>query len=342
MTGRAGSLGLIVRCDMGGLGIQTHALWKHLRPEKTLVVEMPEGSGRGKQRPEIYAGDYNAHIEHHVTTHLPPNIITNFCNDLDVLLTVEGMYGDPNWEAAKRFGTTVCLEANPELYDKSRYHADRIAVPTDWALERMPQGTTVLPHPIDLPARWQQRTSIKKIGHFAAPAMLDRNGTEIFMQSLTLIKEPVKVLVHSPGVPSPEGSTRFQLGMCDVTWQHSYLSDPWDFMGSIDMLVIPRRYGGLCLPAQEAAARGILLCMTDLSPQTGWPCLRTTVTPDIVYPMKGGEYNVWKPDARSIAHAITNAVRTCDAGYQSGVSRKWAESLSWDALLPAWERWTSK
>ena len=33
-------LGLIARCDQSGLGVQTHEFYRHMQPDKTLVIDV--------------------------------------------------------------------------------------------------------------------------------------------------------------------------------------------------------------------------------------------------------------------------------------------------------------
>ena len=41
----------------------------------------------------------------------------------------------------------------------------------------------------------------------------------------------------------------------------------------VNLVVLPRRYGGLCLPALEAAASGCALAMTNTPPNGHWPIM---------------------------------------------------------------------
>jgi glycosyltransferase involved in cell wall biosynthesis len=50
--------------------------------------------------------------------------------------------------------------------------------------------------------------------------------------------------------------------------------DRWSLYDDADLLVLPRRYGGLCLPVLEAFASGVGVVMTDVEPQAStWPII---------------------------------------------------------------------
>lgn len=324
-------VGLIVRCDQGGLSNQTRAIWQNLHPTRTLLALVQDP--RGEEHPEDYPGAQIA----------PRGLITDrtarqFARGLDCVVSVEGFYGN----AFDGVPARKILVANPELFDPAACKVDKIVVPTPWELGRMPAGTEVLPHPTTPgPAdRTRIRTEVSTFVHVAAPAMLDRNGTTAVMDALPLVTEPCRLIVRAPGRPSPHrGVARFNVGCVEVEWQSHPVRDWWDnYPVEADCLLLPRRYGGLCLVAQEAATLGMPNLMTNLHPQGWWPGWRIPTQGGMDYLMKGGTFRVHAPHVHELAATMGQVVR--DRTLVEGISRasmRWANELSWDRLRPQWE-----
>lgn len=323
-------LGMIVRCDQGGLGNQTRDLHKHLTPSTTLLINLPSEKGRGIGYPADFAGPDTMHWHDDV---IPPDIARQFEDRCDVILSVEVFYS-----AVFSKARTV-LVANPELWQG--YDATTLVVPTTWMLERMPPEAVVLPHPVTHPpvSQVRRRHSVTTFLHVAAPAMLDRNGTTTVMEALQHVDEQCQLWVHAPGTPSPTGDTRFTVSKVDVRWSSRYNRNAWStYDVEADVMLLPRRYGGLCLPVQEAAACGLPSVMTALSPQNTWPVWTIPTKSHYTYPMRGGEFPVYDTDPRELAKAMTDMVRGgVDIEALSDAALAWAEQLSWDNLLPRWQ-----
>lgn len=333
MTGEG--LGMIVRSDLGGLGIQTYELWKRLRPSSTFVIDLPLSKSRGQSEPGRFKADWTTtHI--HQDDQLPSGILGRWLRSCDRLITVENMYsGARGFERAKRLGVTTILVANPELYQS--WAADRIAVPTVWEWGRMPKGTLVVPHPQE---RYPlvQRRQIRRFVHHWAPAMLDRNGTNVVMSALPLVQSDCEVHIHAPGRPSPLRSDR--IGRCRVTWNSQFVDDPWDGpAGDADCFLLPRRYGGQCLPAMEAAARSMVLLMSDVAPQKHWPIRTLPSAGSTPIPMKGGQFPVYEFDPRRVAAQIDCMTAWSPQQVKEYVERtwRWIGLWSWDRVRPRWE-----
>lgn len=325
--------GLLVRSDSGGLANQTHSLWSHLKPDKTLLIQLTEP--RGLEHNEWYVGDPDLTV-------LPRgNQITRrqaheFASGLDTIVSVEGFYGPA-------FDTThseLVVVSNPELF-ANEHRWDRIIVPTPWEISRMPVGTNVIPHPQESPADEsfiRERTGTAKVFlHHAAPAMLDRNGTTSLMSALQYVTEKCELIVRAPGKESPDTSDFFEVGNVTVRWDSRNVINWWEnYPVETDVFVNPRKYGGLSLPSQEAASCGLPLLMTDLAPQQWWPIEKVKTAVTDKYPMKGGTFNINSPDVQDLAAQMSRLCRE-DISVNSKASLAWADSLSWENLLPRWK-----
>lgn len=110
----------------------------------------------------------------------------------------------------------------------------------------------------------------------------------------------------------------------------------WDLYEGQGVLLQPRRYGGLCLPAIEAAGAGLALVMPDVCPNRTWPIEPVAVhqAPELI--LQSLRVDVWDMD---ISHGIEALQRVLDdLPERQRQSREWAEANSWQQLRPTWER----
>lgn len=338
-------LGMVVRCDQGGLGNQTHELWRHLKPEVTVLVDLPRAKSRGAGEPSKYDADWTTirRVDDDVITE--PQL-REIARDVDVILTVENLYsGQRGFDVVREENARTVLVANPELY--GGYPADTIVVPTPWELQRMPRGTEVLPHPVaEPPANLKrQRRVCQTFLHVAAPAMLDRNGTDTVVDALSYVTHPCQLVVHAPFRHPPwdkKATTEVSshtIGKVDVRWDPRPKRRYWDVYDvETDVLLLPRRYGGLCMPVQEAAACGLPAVMTDIPPQVWWPVTRVRARHKTSYGMRGGHFKIYDTRPRDLASTMDDLVSgNRDVETMSSEASEWARSISWDELRPRWQ-----
>jgi len=334
-------LTLIARCDSGGLGAQTSALFEFLKPETTVVVH--SSPPRGIERPERFVNGWGGEVLHVSEKAVTAAFLRHAVANGGVLLSCETFYTDVSELAGwcKRV-----LVANPELFD-SRYAgwSDVVVVPTSWELSRMPEGVRVLPHPQRVASansiRVRQRP-VRTFFHVAAPAMLDRCGYRTVLQACALMQEECTVLVHGGGREHPS-EARWPEGRAKVVWSDVDFAEWSDiYPVEADMLVLPRRYGGLSLPTQEAAACGMPNLMPDLAPQNGWPGLRFGIRSgalggSVPTQMKGGTFDVYYPSPKDLAAKMDELVRgEHDIEQMSLNALRWARMLRWDELESEW------
>ena len=94
-------------------------------------------------------------------------------------------------------------------------------------------------------------------------AFADRNGTEIVMNALRGLNMDVEFTMFGLDHSLPEiGPMR----NTSLIVRNEGVEDRWEMYAGQHLLVLPRRYGGLCLPALEAASRGCAVMMTDTQP----------------------------------------------------------------------------
>lgn len=332
------TLGMIVRADQGGLGNQTWEFWRHLKPEITVVMCMHEHA-RGHEVPTRYEqGGWDGIVFYNHGTRLADNILMQALADVDVLFSVEGWYNDSAVPAASRQGVRTVLVANPELFDHQLPRPDCVILPTTWEAQRMPFAQ-VLPQPVALDrfvGRQQLRSECVTLFHPSAPAMLDRNGTEDLLNALPHVRNPLMLELRTArrnGVAT--------IGNVRINWGGHRSEHYWaSYPETADVMVLPRRYGGLCLPAMEAAALGIPVVTLDTPPHNEWEFAHhTPARQSFGYSMKGGEFPVYQASSsRHLAKAIDRLVDDTSLLQElSQAALDYADTVSWERLLPEWE-----
>lgn len=320
------TLGLIARADNGGLGAQTWDAWRHLQPAKTLVVHTAHKT-RGRAHIERYPNSPDVQVR---CTHAEPSD-----SDIDWLLdgsttlfSVETWYTPRLLEAASKIRTV--LLANPEMHDHSLAGSE-VWCPTDWRRDLVPENRGVLPAPVDrelLPFR--QRIDARVLYHVASPAFHDRNGTLLVLEAVAQLPEPCQLLIrggdHRPG--------RERIGRCTVDWLPHHDGPYWEhWPDEADLLVLPRRFGGLSLPMQEAASLGLPIVTLNVEPQGAWPTHRVKATVGENIRVKGGRMDVHSCAPAQLASALAHLLDTPDdVASLSALGHQWAESISWGNL----------
>ena len=328
-------LGLIARCDQSGLGIQTWEFARHMKPKRVLLVRMG-AAARGPEHPDWYAG---AEV---IETSLVVSeaLVRSFVDGLDMVFTCEGTYYDGFGDVAAEYGCRTVVQANPELYRPDHLGEHVPVFPTSWELDRY-DDPLLLPVPVArdrLP--YTHRTQVKRFVHVAAPAMLDRNGTDTVLAALGYVDRECEVVLHVP-----EGAERPKLramqpnggrvGNVELVLPDRSVANYWDIYEGADALLLPRRYGGLSLPMQEAASLGMPIVTTDLSPQNEAPLGAVYVEAMKPRPtrMKGGHFDLWHVKPARFAAGMNALLHNPDL-----VSRL-SEEANYRAEALSWQHW---
>jgi glycosyltransferase involved in cell wall biosynthesis len=320
-------LGIVVRADDGGLGVQTRAYVEHLRPEAVMVVRVDPPRGTedldriGKRGTTWTTCDPDHDLDEWA----------GFLDAVDVVLTAETWYCRDVPEMAARAHTKLVVHANPELWRAPR-HPVECWIPTGWERDRMPDDSIVVPVPVDR-SKYPPVSpveQVRRVLHISAPAMEDRNGTEIVKRACRLATVPFTLVVAGPDRPDAPTS----IGLVKVEGLER-VDDEADLYADVDALVLPRRYGGLSLPMQEAAAAGLPIVSLDLEPQRRELHRDLLVTPTMrrYVQMKGGSFAVHGADSADLARTLDRLV-TEDPAPWVEASAVWAETLDWTRWEP--------
>lgn len=323
------------RADDRGLGRLTLDFYLHMRPDRTLVVDMGTWARQFKQ----HLGRYpDATVVAFNGGQLDPLVMRRFFTGLDVAIMYETAYDHRAYEIARAAGCRTVLYSMPEFHRHATEDLpgpDVVWLPTCWRADLIP-GARVVPAPVALdeagavPARPGRLRVLHVAGHRASG---DRNGTIPFLRALRSVRSDaaVRVMTQDPRLPKVQGITR-QRVQVDV----GGVEDHWRLYDRADLLVMPRRYGGLCLPVQEALAAGLAVAMTgcEPNPQT-WPIAPIAWGPGPTISTPGGRVELADPDTGSIAEVIDRlAGDPAELAALRAASTAWAETHSWDALRP--------
>ena len=309
-------VGTIARCDDTGLGVQTWETWRHLKPDVTVVVDFSRLPAHLTQHRDRYPGALFTTWKG-VGFHFDNIKAMPALRSCDVVFSVETFYDLRVHEQAK----AAVLYVNPELF--RGYGSPTYWAPTDWLHDRLPAGTRVVPFPVAADRPWRRGEGFLHVA--GRNASYDRNGTRPAADATKRIGHFLRML-HQVDMPSIQGA--IQLGAED---------NYWDVYSHGDVLVMPRRYGGMCLPVQEALAAGLQVVMTDIAPNPQWPvelvggALSTVKT---VGPDRHNRIPAMDVDVVALAECLRTVVERRDETLEA--RRAWVESHSWTALLPVW------
>jgi hypothetical protein len=336
------AFGMIGRCDQGGLGTLTAEVHRHLTPDRTVLVDLAD-AGRGDcaslaveyQHGDVMPVDWLGGLSRETIDWL-------CAEGIDVLWTAETFYNDDAvLRRAHQAGIRTVVYAMPELAPWTNPAVSPrprvVTVPTAYRHDTIP-GSWVLPMPVArdrLPFR--RRDKVEHLYHVTGAAMRDRNGTDLLLAALPSILEPCRLTIRTERpivVPDcPNVDVEIITGRAD----RYYETVPDD----VDLLVMPRRYGGLSLPVQECASLGIPSLMLSSDPYANLPFVHT-LSPTKSEParMKGGRVDVFTADPRALASAIERLIRTPDVSAKASAEADlWAAEHSWSG--PLGEMWCS-
>lgn len=329
-------IGLLARCDRRGIAYQTHEFWSHMKPHRTLVIRM-----NNPLHPEdisMYPGKGVAFIDVQPDRVMDERIVRRFLHEIDVLFAVETLM---DWRVAvwaKEMGVRTVVQGNPEFADHhhspGRPHPDLWLWPTDWMIKDLPKGEILpVPAPDQRPLAADPSAEPLKVLHVAGLAATgDRNGTVDFMNALARVTQPVHVTVVGQDHWLPEANPSRNI---TLTLNAKGVEDRWDLYRDQHVVVLPRRYGGLSLPSNEACAAGLAIIHPDCSPNEHWPGFKLPARRARLHRAPFGAIQTHSTDPVYIARAIDQLSKNREMlGRLQSESRAWAFRNSWTALKP--------
>lgn len=330
--------GMLCRGDARGLGIQTWEIARHLKPESIVIVDMKELS------PYPMTLDYTGFSERIQTVQygkwMQGYWETAF-EGCDVVLSCETFYDQGLPLRLEPLGIKTVVQANFEFL---KWRTERLPVPnlflapSMWRIDDWPPNLTVyLPTPVatdKLPYKERKFASdfLHIGGHAAAH---DRNGTRVMH---TISRDlPVNMrlrILGQKGIPPIPGKGANISGHVDKV-----VENYWDLYGWGDALVMPRRYGGQSLVAQEALSTGMPLIVADREPERRWPALYVPTYHSGTLATPGGDIEIDSCTHHEVFRKMKFLLENEDVALRlSQEGKAYREAHAWKKLLPVWKK----
>jgi len=325
-------LGLIARADNRGLGQQTWEYHRHLKPAKTMVVDCPSAQPlplRLERYPDAT-----------VVRGLPTRQnLREFLRDIDVVLTAECAYNDELYPMADQAGVKTVLALNYEFMD-TRVKPTLWLAPSLWHYGDIPAPKRFLPVPVDTdrftpqPAHDGPRRFLHIVGR---PAVHDRNGTQDLFQALRHVTADIELTVkcQQPGYVTrlaqhipPNVKLRIDEGDVPNYWDNY----------SGDVLIMPRRFGGLCLPVNEALAAGMPVIMPNISPNEWLPAEWLVDAGWCATFRAKQRVDIYSANHHALAAKIDQFTDTTFYTAAKVKAADLTKGLSWHTLLPEYQK----
>ncbi len=334
-------IGLIARCDNTGLGIQSMEFFNHIQC-KALVIDfsaMCEGSHKPilHPHPERFPGQkvFKWGTEHNLRGDIPMDVIDDFLSDVDIVFAMETPYDYNIFQQCRIRGIKTILQLNYEFLDfpNRRLPApDLFAAPSLWNYDKIPDQKTFLQVPVNTMA-FEFKRKEKTFVHISGrPAAHVRNGTDTFFESLNYVKNDINVIVRGQTrIHIPPMKHNINLAI-DISNKVNYTEN---YTGGV--LVMPRKYGGLCLPINEALGAGMPVIATDISPNNQWLPKEWLVESQYIGNFQSKMLvDLHRADAQKLAEKID---QFCDNDYYEDQVIKAcqiSDTISWRELLPVY------
>ena len=271
-------LGLIAFANDGGLGAQTRRLAQMLKPDRIMVVDS-SGFSRNKEQHFEWYKDFN----YFVVNGFPNNDdVKKFLPGLTHVLAVENPYNFGLVYWGQKMGIKILVQSNYEFCDNLDKPwlpvPDLFLMPSHWKVREMRElyqdRVKMLPPPID-PKEFAKARSInlyrkakkRRFLHvIGTAAMEDRNGTLDLLEAVKLSKADFELVIKTQ---HPLSMNVF-LDDPRVTYEIDNVKDNNDLYSEFDVLLLPRRWGGLSLTMDEAMMSALPVLTTDISPNNDW------------------------------------------------------------------------
>lgn len=336
-------LGLLARAEDRGIGIQTWEFHRHMHPERTLVVDMGPLARGFEPHLDRYPG---ATVVPFRGGQLPEHLVRPWLEGLDVVYMVETPYDHRLLTWAAEGDTATVVHVNPEFF---RWATEPLLArptvwwaPSTWRKDQMPAEVEYVPQAVATD-RWPVARHENAELHDDRPvfvhvaghqAVADRNGTRQLLMALRYLTAPLRLrlLGQDRRMPSRAPTSRH----VTVESHLGGLRDYWRLYEDADVLVLPRRYGGLCLPALEAMGAGLAVVMSDAEPQrTDWPVVTVETRRSSTISTQGGPVTLVDTVPRLLAAAIDQlAMEPAVRMVYQVAGRTYALRHSWDRLAP--------
>jgi glycosyltransferase involved in cell wall biosynthesis len=327
-------IGAILRCDNTGLGIQSKEFFDHI-PCNPFVID---SSLLGKSTVLTPHADRYGVKPYQLRKNesIPEREIQNFIRGIDLLFAIETPYNYRFFSACREKGIKTVLQLNYEFleYPSALPQPDLLAAPSMWNFENIPDRKMFLPVPVNT-AKFNPTRVERTFIHIAGrPAIHDRNGTQVLLNALRYVRNQMTVIIRTP---EPLKSLFIPRNVNLVIDTNNRLNYQDAYTGGV--LVMPRKYGGLCLPINEALGAEMPVIVSDISPNNLWlPKEWLTPARKSITLKARKTVDVYEPDVRTLAGKMD---QFCDPDFYDSARAKAKElkdSISWENLLPLYNK----
>jgi glycosyltransferase involved in cell wall biosynthesis len=340
------NLGIVAYSTWTGLGVQTLDYCRHLDPVRILLIDLSSLNGMA-QHPEWYR-DFPHVI---LCNGFPTNeVIEKFLQGLDIIFMAETPLNFNMLKRARELRVKSIIHYNYEflsyISNKNLPTPDLLLAPTSWhlydvaclAMARVER----LPLPIDkekIPER--SITEVKTIGHIAGRvATNDRNGTMSFLNMVKKMGDSFKYVIYIQTPKEERGRELYDEINKEIkrtvrdnpNLRVIYdIEDNTEMYKEMDLLVLPRRYGGLCIPMLEALSACIPVVMPNISPNEDllpekWLVRANSLNQFVTRAM----VEVFDVEANDLMDKVLNV--STDIVKNSLLARTISRKLSWESM----------
>jgi len=341
-------IGLVARADVTGLGIQTRDFYRHMKPDHVMIVDLSHLSGRILNRHWYPDADSVVKYVPYPETPVLKNpdadtkrAIDQMVEQVDLVFTCETVYDYYLIHAAQKKGVKVVLQYNFELLDHVHNtglpQPDVFMAPSMWRYEDISFPHKVfVPVPVDReifkPQKWDSPVINQWIHPGGNPVMEDRNGTKVCIEAWNYTKSNARLKVTTPDrqIMAPNNKVHVARGLA---------KEPQDNYVGAEGFVFPRKFGGLCLPLNEAMSIGMPCLMSGVKPQVQFlPAEALVSAPQhrIVYTKT--DIAVHEPDAVEVAAVVDRLSE--DPELVASLRERTAalgEKISWKRMTPYYD-----
>lgn len=266
------NLCIIARADLTGLGIQSRNWVRLLNPKKLVVINSTIFNNN-EQHFEWYDGRGGILIDGFIKRHEIEPIL----RDVDVLLTFEIPYSYDLIRVAKTKGVKTVIQNNWEFTDYLKEPnlplPDLLVNHSYWHLDEQknlwPDITDYCPTPLfledyeEIMLQNMDREGKRRFLHIAGrKTHEDRNGTRELMQAMNHVApdHDFELVIKTQNAEIPESNDP------RIIIDRTAPVDEKELYRNFDAMIMPRRYGGACLPMNESLASGLPVIMPDIDP----------------------------------------------------------------------------
>lgn len=315
-------IGLIGTENRTGIGTQSAEFARHMRPEKVLVTDLTRlHAENSRNQKQVTNGRWFDDFERMTVDGIPDERACKWLLDgIDALFVIETPLNWDIFKWAREQNVRSYLQVNVEFFEYAMREVpkpDVFLMPTEWGKEYVETfGKSVyLPVPIATDRiKHRDITKAEKFIHVAGyQAFADRNGTEI-VKSMNY-----PVTIHNQA----ENET----------------DNYWDLYDDGDVLVLPRRYGGLSLVLQEATAAGMPVLVTEEDIYAKETCTQTIPGPYTHQKLNlRGTVDSHSASVSNLYETITALAQRESIADLSESAYEWAVKRSWEKLKPEYEK----